>query len=66
MTKKMCPVFGIDLGTTNSCIAVLEEGIPRVIPVDGKGIVPSVVSLEGETLLVGERAKNRAASPPMR
>jgi molecular chaperone DnaK len=64
MTKKMCPVFGIDLGTTNSCIAVLEEGIPRVIPVDGKGIVPSVVSLEGETLLVGERAKNRAAAFP--
>ncbi|MDR2174412.1 MAG: Hsp70 family protein [Synergistaceae bacterium] len=57
-------IFGIDLGTTNSCMAVLENGRPRVIPIDGNGVVPSVVSLRGDEILVGRKAKNRAAAFP--
>ena len=57
-------IFGIDLGTTNSCISVLENGRPRVIPVDGNGVVPSVISVDGGEILVGRRAKNRAAAFP--
>jgi molecular chaperone DnaK len=57
-------IFGIDLGTTNSCISVLEDNKPRVIPVDGNGVVPSVVSINGNEILVGRRAKNRAAAFP--
>ncbi|MDR1133673.1 MAG: Hsp70 family protein [Synergistaceae bacterium] len=57
-------IFGIDLGTTNSCISVLENGKPRVIPVDGNGVVPSVISVDGGEILVGRRAKNRAAAFP--
>jgi molecular chaperone DnaK len=61
MTDK---IFGIDLGTTNSCIAVLDNGVPRVIPIDGTGIVPSAVSLDGNQILVGRKALNRALAFP--
>ena len=59
-------IFGIDLGTTNSSIAVLESGKPRVIPIDGSPIVPSVVSRDPETgeIIVGRRARNRAILYP--
>jgi molecular chaperone DnaK len=60
----MSKIYGIDLGTTNSCISVLKEGRPYTIPVDGNGIVPSVVSLDGTALLVGRKAWNRAAAFP--
>ncbi|MDR1978806.1 MAG: Hsp70 family protein [Synergistaceae bacterium] len=60
----MGKIYGIDLGTTNSCISVLQEGRPHIIPVDGNGIVPSVVSLDGTNLLVGRKAWNRAAAFP--
>jgi molecular chaperone DnaK len=60
----MSKIYGIDLGTTNSCISVLKEGKPYTIPVDGNGIVPSVVSLDGTALLVGRKAWNRAAAFP--
>jgi len=62
--RTACDIFGIDLGTTNSCIAVLQDGKPRVIPADGNGIVPSVVSFDNGKLLVGRTAKNRAAAFP--
>jgi len=59
-------IFGIDLGTTNSCLAVMEPGGPRVIPIDGEPIVPSVVSLDRQTgqILVGRRARNRQLLEP--
>jgi molecular chaperone DnaK len=60
----MSKIYGIDLGTTNSCISVLKEGKPYTIPVDGNGIVPSVVSLDGTAILVGRKAWNRAAAFP--
>jgi molecular chaperone DnaK len=59
-------IFGIDLGTTNSCLAVMEAGGPRVIDIDGEPIVPSVVSLDKSTgrFLVGRRARNRQVLEP--
>ncbi len=59
-------IFGIDLGTTNSCLAVMEPGGPRPIPIDGDPLVPSVVSLERESgrFLVGHRARNRRVVEP--
>src|SRR5579875_2134233 len=55
----MSRIFGIDLGTTNSLIAVMEEGKPRIIPDPQTGalLLPSVVALgPNGTLAVGQRA----------
>lgn len=62
----MSKIIGIDLGTTNSCLAVMEPGGPRVIDVDGEPIVPSVVSLDRQSgrFLVGRRARNRQVLEP--
>jgi molecular chaperone DnaK len=60
----MTTIFGIDLGTTNSCISLLQDGKPEVIPVDGSPIVPSVVSFDGDSVIVGQRARNRALLYP--
>jgi len=60
----MSKIYGIDLGTTNSGISVLKDGKSYTIPVDGNGIVPSVVSLDGEDILIGRKARNRAAAFP--
>jgi molecular chaperone DnaK len=62
----MSKIIGIDLGTTNSCVAVLEGGEPVVIPnPEGARITPSVVgfSKNGEKL-VGQVAKRQAVSNP--
>lgn len=62
----MSKVIGIDLGTTNSCVAVLEGGEPVVIPnAEGARITPSVVGISktGERL-VGQVAKRQAVSNP--
>jgi molecular chaperone DnaK len=59
-------IIGIDLGTTNSCVAVLEDGEPRVVPnPEGARTTPSVVALsdKGE-LLVGQIAKRQAITNP--
>src|SRR6056297_3179391 len=58
----MSKILGIDLGTTNSCMAIMEGGEPTVIPnKEGKRTTPSVVaySKKGERL-VGEYAKRQA------
>jgi Fe-S protein assembly chaperone HscA len=52
-------IFGIDLGTTNSLIAAMENGEPRVIPVgeNGSALLPSVVAIAPDgSVTVGERA----------
>ncbi|QXM06204.1 molecular chaperone DnaK [Crassaminicella indica] len=62
----MGKVIGIDLGTTNSCVAVLEGGEPVVIPnAEGNRTTPSVVAFtkNGERL-VGETAKRQAITNP--
>ncbi len=55
----MKKIFGIDLGTTNSCISWLNNGKPEVISIQGSPLVPSVVSFDPEEVIVGTRAKNR-------
>ena len=62
----MSKVIGIDLGTTNSCLAILEGGDPNVIPnAEGARTTPSVVAMskEGERL-VGQPAKRQAVTNP--
>jgi molecular chaperone DnaK len=64
----MGKVIGIDLGTTNSCVSVLEGGEPVVIPnAEGNRTTPSVVAFtkKGERL-VGETAKRQAITNPDR
>ena len=64
----MSKVIGIDLGTTNSCVAVLEGGEPTVITnAEGSRTTPSVVAFttKGERL-VGETAKRQAITNPDR
>ncbi|MCL6646349.1 MAG: Hsp70 family protein, partial [Dehalococcoidia bacterium] len=62
----MGKVLGIDLGTTNSCMAVMEGGEPVVIPnAEGARTTPSVVAITktGERL-VGQVAKRQAITNP--
>src|SRR6187401_808193 len=62
----MAKVIGIDLGTTNSVVAVVEGGDPEVIPnQEGSRVTPSVVAFtkEGE-ILVGQIAKRQAVTNP--
>ncbi len=60
----MARSVGIDLGTTNSCVAVLEGGEPTVIPnAEGSRTTPSVVAFaKGGEVLVGEVAKRQAVT----
>lgn len=53
-------IIGIDLGTTNSAVAVMEGGKPVVIPTaEGRNIFPSVVSFKGDEVTVGDVAKRQ-------
>ncbi|PSV99788.1 molecular chaperone DnaK [Photobacterium iliopiscarium] len=61
----MSKIIGIDLGTTNSCVAVLDGGIPRVIEnAEGERTTASIIAYtDGETL-VGQPAKRQAVTNP--
>lgn len=61
----MGKIIGIDLGTTNSCVAVMEGGKPVVITnSEGARTTPSVVAVKGGERLVGETAKRQAITNP--
>ena len=61
----MGKIIGIDLGTTNSCVAVLEAGVPKVIPnPEGSRTTPSVVAFKKGEKIVGESAKRQALTNP--
>ncbi len=61
----MGKAVGIDLGTTNSVVAVLEGGEPSVVAnAEGNRTTPSIVAFKGEETLVGELAKRQAITNP--
>ncbi|MFA4136861.1 MULTISPECIES: molecular chaperone DnaK [unclassified Brevibacillus] len=61
----MSRVIGIDLGTTNSCVAVMEGGEPVVIAnAEGNRTTPSVVAFKNGERIVGEAAKRQAITNP--
>ena len=59
----MAKIIGIDLGTTNSCVAVMEGGAPKVIhSAEGRNVIPSVV--DPKTHVVGDVAKRQMVLKP--
>ena len=61
----MGKIIGIDLGTTNSCVAVLEGGSARVIEnAEGGRTTPSIIAYTDDEILVGQSAKRQAVTNP--
>ncbi|MBP9820457.1 Hsp70 family protein, partial [Candidatus Woesebacteria bacterium] len=58
-------IIGIDLGTTNSAVAVMEAGTAKVIPTaEGRNTYPSIVSFKGDEIVVGDVAKRQMVLNP--
>jgi molecular chaperone DnaK len=64
-SKNMAKVIGIDLGTTNSCVAIMDGSQPRVIEnAEGARTTPSIVAFTDDERLVGQPAKRQAVTNP--
>ncbi len=63
----MSRIVGIDLGTTNSLVAYVDRGVPRVIPdAGGRALLPSIVAYTPEGVLVGDAARRQLVRNPAR
>ena len=61
----MSKIIGIDLGTTNSCVAIVENGIPKVIEnSEGARTTPSIIAYANDEILVGASAKRQSVTNP--
>ena len=61
----MAKVIGIDLGTTNSCVSIMDGSQPRVIEnAEGARTTPSIVAFTESERLVGQPAKRQAVTNP--
>ncbi|NCN82727.1 MAG: molecular chaperone DnaK [Candidatus Pacebacteria bacterium] len=64
-TKQTGKIIGIDLGTTNSAVAVMEGGTAKIIPTaEGRNTFPSIVSFKGSDVTVGDIAKRQMVLNP--
>ena len=64
-SKAKGKIIGIDLGTTNSAVAVMEGGSPKVIPsAEGRNTFPSIVAFKDDEIIVGDPAKRQMVLNP--
>src|SRR5512137_2223719 len=61
----MAKIIGIDLGTTNSCVAIMENGTAKVIEnSEGARTTPSIIAYANDEILVGASAKRQSVTNP--